>query len=247
MPVYFAHATSFCGAVWRPVIDSLEGVDSVTWDFAGHGAGRDLQPPFDWSVFGDQVLEETEPGGIGVGHSMGAAALVMAEIASPGRFRFLVLIEPIIYPGPHFHGDNEMSAVALKRKRQFTSREAALENFRSRPAFSRWHPAALSGYVEEGLSDNAYGVGLACSPEVEAEIYRGSRAHRTWERLGEVSAPVLVMVGADSDTIDPGLAGEMTTSIPRAGLEIVADTGHFLPMERPDLVAKRAGRVAALG
>jgi pimeloyl-ACP methyl ester carboxylesterase len=247
MPVYFAHATSFCGAVWRPVMASLTGVDSVTWDFAGHGAGPGLEPPFRWSVFGEQVLEETEPGGVGVGHSMGAAALVMAQLADPSRFDFLVLIEPIIFPGPYRYGDNEMSAIALKRKRRFPSRRAALENFRSRRAFARWDSGALAGYVEGGLIDVDGGVELACSPEVEAEIYRGSGAHRAWERLGEVVIPVLILVGSDSDTTSHATAREQSAQFPRAGLESVPGAGHFLPMELPGLVADRVRRVARVG
>jgi pimeloyl-ACP methyl ester carboxylesterase len=248
MVVYFAHATSFCGQVWRPVVDALEGIENKTWDFAGHGVGPQLSPPFDWSVFGEQAIDETEPGGVGVGHSMGAAALVMAQLRDP-RFEFLVLVEPIILPGPHRRSDHHMSEVALKRKRWFPSREVARENFLSRPAFAGWDRRALEGYLEGGLADAGGRVRLACDPEVEAEVYRGSTAHDTWEHLGGVEIPVLILAGARSDTIPPELARAQAARFPRAGVEIVPDAGHFLPMERPGLVADRVRRVwrSALG
>ncbi|MGA7281430.1 MAG: hypothetical protein WBZ40_06560, partial [Acidimicrobiia bacterium] len=65
------------------MVSSLGELESVVWDFAGHGAGPDIDLPVDWSVFGGQVLDETKPGGVGVGHSMGGAALVMAQLADP--------------------------------------------------------------------------------------------------------------------------------------------------------------------
>ena len=244
MSVYFAHASSFCAGVWAPVIDGLEGVDCVTWDFAGHGLGPDLALPVDWRRFGEQVLDETEPGGIGVGHSMGAAAMTMAQLADPDRFRFLLLIEPMIFPGPYGRQDRQISEVALRRKNSFESREAARENFASKDAFAGWDEAALDGYVECGLVGEGP-VELACDREVEADIYRASHAHDTWERLGEVEIPVLLLAGENTDSTPPEFARQQTAQFPKAGLEIVPDAGHFLPMERPVLVANRVRRLIA--
>lgn len=243
MTVYFAHATSFCGAVWRPVIDQLPDVECVTWDFAGHGSAKPLEPPANWEDFGKQVLDETEPGGIGVGHSMGAAAMLMAQLADPLRFRFLILIEPVVFPGPHQRLEHPLSMIAAKRKRTFESRKVARENFASRDAFSKWHPDALDAYVDCGLLGEGP-VDLACSPELEADIYRSSNDHSTFEHLGEIEIPSLVMAGADSDTITPEYARQQASRIRRAGVEIVPDTGHFLPMENPTLVADRVRRLA---
>lgn len=243
MTVYFAHATSFCGAVWRPVLDDLEGVECVAWDFAGHGGGPSLEVPVDWSTFGRQVLEETEPGGIGVGHSMGAAALVMAQLADPARFRFLLLIEPIIFPGPHERAEHALSEIASKRRRSFASREEVRANLSSKSAFSGWHPGALAGYIECGFVGEGP-VTPACDPDVEADIYRASIAHDTWEHLDQIEVPVLVLAGEDSDTTTPAFAKQQAARFSRAGVEIVPETGHFLPMEKPALVADRVRRLA---
>ena len=243
MPVYFAHATSFCGGVWNPVIDRLPGVDCVTWDFAGHGNGPELEVPVHWSRFGDQVLVETEPGGIGVGHSMGACALTMAQLSDPDRFRFMVLIEPIIFPAPHGRGEHPLVEAASRRKSSFDSRQAALENFSSREAFSDWDTRALTAYVNCGLEGKGP-VTLACRPDVEADIYRASNDHDTFERLGEIDIPVLILAGEESDTMAPGFARIQAEQFVSAGVEIVPGTGHFLPMEKPDLVAERVSRIA---
>lgn len=242
MAVYLAHATSFCGAVWRPVVDALEGVDCVSWDFAGHGSGPELSLPVDWTVFGEQVLDETRPGGIGVGHSMGACALIMAQLTDPSRFEFLLLVEPVIFPGPHVRQEHRLSVIASKRRRSFESRAAARENLVAKDAFAAWDSRALDGYVECGLKGEGP-VELACDPEVEADIYRASNAHATWDRLGEVDIPILVLAGEESDTIPPKFARQQAAQFRRAGVEIVPDTGHFLPMDEPGLVAARVRRL----
>lgn len=224
------------------MIESLPGVPCVTWDFAGHGAGPELGVPVDWRVFGRQALEETEPGGIGVGHSMGACALVMAQLTDRSRFEFLVLVEPIIFPGPHDRQEHVLSVIASKRRRSFESRAAARENLAAKSAFASWDPRALDAYIECGFVGDGP-VELACAPEVEADIYRASNAHDTWDHLGEIDIPVLILAGENSDTTPPDFAREQAAQFPRAGIEIVPEAGHFLPMEKPGLVADRVRRL----
>ncbi len=119
----------------------------------------------------------TEAGGIGVGHSMGAAALIMAQATDPDRFRALVLVEPVVLPGPYERSDNAMSETALRRRREFTDRSEAADSFRGRGAFAGWDEAAFAGYIRCGLVGEGP-VQLACDPEIEADIYRGSACAR---------------------------------------------------------------------
>jgi pimeloyl-ACP methyl ester carboxylesterase len=245
MTVYLSHATSLCGAVWAPVVAGLVDLDTVVWDFPGHGGGASLDPPIDWTRFGEFVLDVTEPGGIGVGHSMGAAALAMAQIADPSRFCALVLIEPIVFPGPYIRAEHPLSQRAGRRRRVFPSRAEAADSFRDRGAFVGWDPSAFDGYIGCGLVGDGP-VALACAPEIEADIYRGSGAHATWENLGAIEVPVLLLNGADSDTITPDLARQQQQRFVKAGLETVEGAGHFLPMQMPNLVSDRVRRLASV-
>jgi lipase len=244
--VSFAHATGFCGSVWNPVIGRLIDTDCVTWDFAGHGSGPSLDTPVDWTLFGSQVLDETRPGGIGVGHSMGAAAMLMAQLSDPRRFGFLVLIEPIVFPGPHQRLDaHPLSAITLRRKRTFDSREDARQNFESKSPFNTWDAEALGGYVQCGMMGDGP-VELACDPEVEADIYIASNDHDTFEMLGEIEIPVLLLSGSNSDTTPPQVIRQQAAQFKRAGVEIVPEAGHFLPMEKPDVIAERIQRLVKI-
>ncbi len=240
MVVYFSHATSFCGLVWRPVFESIE-TEVAAFDHPGHGQGPAVELPIDWKSFGEHVLAVTEPGGVGVGHSMGAAALAMAQAADPSRFKALILVEPIVFPPPFGRWPTPMAEVALKRKASFSSREEARANFLEKEAFAEWHPDALDGYLEGGWLGEGP-VEIACAAEVEADVYRGSTAHATWELLPSIEVPVLLMYGESSDTIDEPFARAQAAQFRRAGVEFVPDSGHFLPMERPDIIAERVNR-----
>lgn len=244
------HATGFCKEVFRPVVGilaTLLDAGAVTaFDHRGHGSSERPPPPVDWWALGRDTLavlgqiSDLPPGAVvGVGHSAGGAALVMAELLSPGTFSSLVLIEPIVFPPPHRRmEDHAMVDAALRRKRLFASPAAAAENFATKPAFASWHPATLADYVEHGLRPSAAGWVLACDPAVEAEFYRTGPAHDAWERLDELALPVTVIAGERSDTHH----GEyLETLAGRFGgetlLDVVPGTSHLVPMERPEVVA----------
>lgn len=80
---------------------------------------------------------------------------------------------------------------------------------------------------------------LACPPRLEAEIYRGWADHDTFERMHAIEVPVLILAGAESDTLTGEMVRAQAARFPRARFEAVPEAGHFLPMERPDLVADR--------
>lgn len=239
------HATGFCKEVWRPVVEEARraGIDNeiVALDFAGHGATPVRVDPGDWSGFTTDVAQVVDRLGspvVGVGHSMGATALILAELARPGSFAGLMLIEPVVFPdGGRDELLERLERATLRRKGEFSDRAAASSNFRGKPAFAGWHHAALEGYLDGGLVTVDGGVALSCPPQVEARVYPGAARHRAWYRLHELNLPVVVMASGASAEFPPGFLGEIVQRITGARALEVPGTSHFLPMERPDAVA----------
>jgi pimeloyl-ACP methyl ester carboxylesterase len=102
----FAHATGFCGACWRPVRSGLGEFASTIFDFRGHGSSYSNRDVRSWWEMAQDVLAVAggistvggeAPALVGIGHSMGGASLVMAELLNPGTFAAFVLVEPIVY------------------------------------------------------------------------------------------------------------------------------------------------------
>lgn len=249
----YAHATGFCGAVWRPVRGALADFASTTWDFRGHGRSFSVRDRRSWWEMADDVVTVrgslSEPAAetrvVGVGHSMGGAALVMAELAVPGRFDAMVLVEPILFGPPYLPArDHPLVDMALRRRPAFESRDAVRASYASKAPFATWHPDALEGYLDGGFVEDAGGVRLACRPTAEAEVFAASAVHGAWERLDEITIPVTILYGTETDTFDPGHGEVLARRFAQAVAEAVPAAGHFLPMERPDRVAAAVRELA---
>jgi pimeloyl-ACP methyl ester carboxylesterase len=239
-----AHATGFCKECWEPVTATgdLSGRAWISFDQRAHGGSGVPALPFDWWDGGRDVLAMVDRSGwercVGVGHSSGGAALALAEILRPGTFAALVLIEPILLPGPARRRDDEpLAAQAERRRSVFPSPEAARAAFHRRGPFARWVDEALDAYVRGGLRREGDVWLLRCAPEHEAEHYRVAWAAGAWERLAEVRCPVIVAGGSNSASHPQAFLEELASRFPRSRLEILDGATHFAPMEVPGDVA----------
>ena len=92
-------------------------------------------------------------------------------------------------------------------------------NMQAKPPLNVLAPEALRAYVDHGFADEPDGsVRLKCLGENEARTYEGSQTHDAFERLGEVSCPVLVLnasgwaTGGRFDTVMVTVAGALVAS-----------------------------------
>ena len=257
----YAHATGFHAHCWSPIAAALPGLHNVGYDARGHGdtpIGTDWPVPdaVDWNVYGDDaavVARSLSVDGqvLGVGHSMGGAALLMAAIASPELFCGLVLYEPIVMPpggvpgsGPNGQS-NFLAMGARKRRSAFASYEAAFANYAAKPPMNVFTPSSLEAYVRFGFAEDDDGqVHLKCTPEHEARTYEAGGNHITWAHLGEVTVPVWVLCGhPENGQPSAGTAG-LADQIPGARYIELDHLGHFGPMQSPDEIAALVGEAS---
>jgi pimeloyl-ACP methyl ester carboxylesterase len=247
-PLLIAHATGFLAAPYRMLADHLSGQFQVFGvDFRAHGdststASGDLS----WSGMGDDVLAVVDAIGSPVtafGHSMGGAALLIAERVRPGTVRSAFLYEPIIPPSPlpETFGafDNPLANAARKRRATFPSRAEALARYASRPPLGRLRADALAAYVEEGFEDLPDGsVTLKCRPEDEAATFEAA-GFLTTADIGDIELPVAVALGArNSGEGPPRFVPAIVEALPNAELITYAHLDHFGPFEDPGTIAE---------
>lgn len=256
----YAHATGFHAHCWSPVTAQLPGLHNVGYDARGHGdtpIGTDWPSPdsLDWSVYGNDaelVAHSLSVDGqvLGVGHSMGGAALLMAALAAPEAFCGLVLYEPIVMEvdvaatlsAPR---ENYLATGARRRRGTFESFEAAIATYGSKPPLNVLTPEAMEAYVRYGFKAGEDGqVHLKCTPEHEARTYEGAPRHDMWRHLGEVTVPVWVLCGRPEPNQPSARAAALAAEIPGARYIELDHLGHFGPMQAPDDVAALVGEAA---
>lgn len=249
------HATGFHGRVWDQVIHHLPGRHVFAVEQRGHGRSQAVD--FDgWADFGRDLAALAVAldlqGAVGIGHSMGAHALVQAAAYQPGRFSQLVLIDPTIFAPADYHQPPPSPGTlhpAAARKNHFGSAQSMFERFAVRAPYNVFQRQALMDYCRHGLrpvDGGGSGFQLACDPAFEGKIYPLARQNLgIFASIRALQIPVLVLRARPGDPAIlpwdplgsptwPGLAQEF-----HHGRDLpLLDKTHMLPMEDPALVAR---------
>lgn len=164
---------------------------------------------------------------IGVGHSLGASALLNAELERPGTFDYLVVIEPVLGPAgdtaamqqiyaEHSVGPGSMSERTRNRRAVWDSPATARVHF-GRGMCRGWDDEALDMYVKHGTKRLQHGaeggstgsgdasgtprdgaaVTLQCTPAYESGIYTKIPWNIARD-AAQIQAKVLFLAAANS-------------------------------------------------
>jgi pimeloyl-ACP methyl ester carboxylesterase len=246
-PLVAVHATMLCGHLWAPLARQLPAFRWWAPDLRAHGHTRTpADADLSWPAMAADVLATIDHLGLegvrGVGHSMGAAALLLAEMARPGTFSALWLYDPVVRPSPapgEPVPDSVLAQGARRRRATFPSRRAAFDNYSSKPPLGSADPEALAAYVEWGFEELADGsVRLRCPPDVEATIYGFGAVHGAFERLDEVRCPVTVVHGHPEEDRPSVWAPQVVARLARGRELTVPELSHFGPLEDPGGMAR---------
>ncbi|HZM20592.1 MAG TPA: alpha/beta hydrolase [Anaerolineales bacterium] len=251
-PLHFLHANGYPPGCYKPLFELLQN--------HYHVFGMLLRPLWgdskpeeinDWRIFSTDLLRflsdyKTDPV-IGVGHSIGATVTLRAALHNPGKFRALILIEPVLFPHGRMIAWNFIRAIglgnalhpsipgALKRRRTFDDLDMIFRRYRNRDVFRYISDENLRIYID-GITKPAINGGyeLFFSPEWEARIYyTGLRDFDIWHDLPKLEVPTLFIRAAQTDTFWEEAANLIKRKQPKARIETVQKSTHLLPLEHP--------------
>lgn len=198
-----------------------------------------------WQVFGHDVattLKRYDEQAISIGHSMGAAASVIAASANPKLIKRLVLVEPALVPPSYYMALKLFRPLikvqvplikrTLNRVDTWDNVEQAYGHFRPKAIFRGIADDVLRDYVNNGTAAGDSGqVHLVYSKQWEAKCYL--TAYNIWPQLQSLSIPVLVIRGANSNTFSAQTYQRLQKRCPDFDYLEFPDSGHLLPLERP--------------
>ncbi len=204
-----------------------------------------------WDAIGDDLLrfldEQRLDNVIGVGHSLGAVATMIAARKEPQRFRAVALIEPVFLPpailaamraNPQAAAERPFVLAALRRRDRWPSRDDAFARFRDKAVFAGWSDEVLWDYVTDATHlDPATGETMLSYPrEWEARFYSRPPTN-VWDEVPGLVVPTLAVRGTQSDTLFPNAWALWQTLQPAATFVEMDGVGHMLTAEAPGEVA----------
>jgi pimeloyl-ACP methyl ester carboxylesterase len=253
-PLHFLHANGYPPGCYKPFLELLQTRYHVfgmllraLWP---NSNPNDIQ---DWHPLSGDLLgflaEYKDAPVIGVGHSIGAVVTLRAALRDLGKFRALILLDPVLFVpsqllwwnffrliglGPRVH---PKISGALKRRRTFDDLDLVYRGYRSRAVFRYMSDENLRTYIEGITRQTDRGYELVYSPEWESRIYfTGLRDFDIWRGLPKLDVPALFIRGAETDTFLEGAARLVKRRQPKARVETLDRSTHLLPLERPQAV-----------
>lgn len=229
----FLHYWGGSSRTWQPVIDRLAPVTRCV-AIDQRGWGRSIGPEAGYAIENlaadaTAVIEQLELDDyILVGHSMGGKVAQLLATGRPGGLRGVVLVAPA--PARPTEIPDEVRA---QMGVAYASRESVLVTLDSILSH-----APLSDELHEQVIADSLGGSAGAKREWPASAILQDVS----VNLDRIDVPVLV-VAAEHDQVEPVTLMESNVIglIPGARLEVIADSGHLIPLEQPaelsDLIA----------
>lgn len=218
---------------WTAIADALApSFHVVAPDLRGHGLSDQPEGPYNMEAYLNDMAALIEHLGATslqiVGHSLGGLLALHLAAQLPALVQRIVLEDahPGAIPGAARVRAERMAIYPIP----FASREEGIAFIRDRrgEGSARWYGLSL---VEQPTGGWGWCFSLKAVLETEEQVIE--RDH--WHVIPQVSAPVLLIHGANSPYVTPVMALEVAEGLAGCRVLSVADAGHWVHGEQPAL------------
>jgi len=252
-PVLMLHGWPQHWYCWRGVIPRLAGrFRTICADLRGFGWTQAPGHGYDPDTFTADAVALLDGLGIDrahlIGHDWGGFTTFLLGIRHPDRVRRAIAIN-----APHPWPPMDLRTLDATWRAWYAALLAtpglASWLLRTRPDVVRRfmradnvHPGAMP---DEAADSFAQRLTEPARAQASTQLYRSylrtfGRVLRTRVREGRLTVPLRLLFGAGDVAISKSLLRGYEPHTDDMELELVPDSGHFLPDERPELVAERA-------
>lgn len=218
---------------WRTIPTLAESFRVLAFD--NRGVGRSDRPPGPYSVaqMADDAVSVLDAAGEEHAHVYGISlgGMIAQEIAlrHPSRVDGLVL--GCTTPGgSHGIAADEATLAFFRRRGEMPAEEAV---WASVPY--NYGPATRLDKGERIAQDIAQRLRFPIEPEPYKAQLAAALGHDAYERLGQITAPTLVVHGTEDVMIPPANADVLVQAIPDAELLLGPGAGHLYFTDAPEL------------
>lgn len=206
---------------WAPVADALQ-------DYVECFHTADTSKDDTLEAMAARALSDTKGDLIVIAHSMGGRVAMEMGKQAPERIKAMVLSST----GAEGPGENEKA----HRETRIAEANADMKSYAR-----NWAPKVLSSdnAKNEELIANVRAMVEDCSAEVH-ERQNLALLHRpdATQYIGKFAFPVLLITGAEDHLSTEAVHSAIAAQIPDSKSLVLANSGHLLPFEQPEVVAQ---------
>lgn len=264
--MHFAHATGFNAETYRELLAALDpSLDVYAMDARGHGLSEATADPKklrSWAPYRKDLEAFVETLGrptVLAGHSMGATVSLELAAARPDLVQGLVLIDPVIVPPSHIPllvlarplGLTQrlipISQAAARRRMEFPSKEAAVENYVGKGPFRTWSREWIEAYVDGGTVPTENGaIRLSCDRLWESKSFAKASIN-PYRAIKKLRCPItLIAREHDGPPFTRASRDAFMKCQPDTRLLILQEASHFMTMEHPEIAQAEIERMAEM-
>lgn len=216
------HPLAMSGEIWQPAVERLrDRFRVVTLDARGHGESVWDGTPFsveDLAADAAVALEEVgdDPAHV-LGMSMGGCSAIALAVRRPELVGRLTLVDTTADYGPEKGPTWEQRAENAVGKARAEQLPFQGDRWFS-PSFLADNPAEVSRVSQIFLGTDSNAHAAAC---------RALGAYDDSARLGDITAPTLVLVGDEDYATPPAMAEALHAGIAGSMLQVLEETRHL--------------------
>jgi pimeloyl-ACP methyl ester carboxylesterase len=234
-PLILGHSFLCSGEMWAHQVQPLaERARVINVDFRGHGRSDHVQSPFDlYDLVADMMAVLDHLGlerAVWVGLSIGGMVALRAALEFPDRVSGLILLDT--HAGPE----------KAHKKTKYALMKLVVKVFGVRPLRSAILPLMFgrtSRQTKPDLIDEWTTKFAAVHvPSMLHCLGALTKRDSVVDRLGQIKAPAVVMVGDQDISLPPPCAEQIASGLPDAELVVIPNAGHLAALEQPEAVNK---------
>ena len=252
----FCHANGYSTEIFNYYYRKLDRqFRTIGIDFLNHGRSEGNLNFSGWHFYRDQILAVIDELGlsnvIGIGHSMGGAALIQAGYKRVEPFALLIGLDPTILNFIKIEYSrtflNPLAKTARERKYLFKSKKLLKRIFEKHPLTRNWHPEILADYLNscfKQIFSSSGDLVLCCSPAAEAKNFCAPE-YKTVLQAYRLRVPFHYIVADNSEVLSKGMIRKIaqknknTIFYPKETIdEGRPNLTHHFPFEEPEWTLK---------